>query len=122
MDETNTTPTLREREGFSLPDDFNPYIWADVVKGAIESIHYFVTEGPAVESPMPAGTLASMEGLAYVAERFHRELHQYLYQIENLTDIRLPRSDADFDENWLERHNEDMHDGVKEAPALYAVR
>jgi hypothetical protein len=118
MEETNTTPTLREREGLSLPDDFSPYIWADVVKGATEAIHYYVTEGPAVESPMPAGTLASMEGLAYVAMRFHAELHEYLYQVENLTDIRLPRSNEDFDEHWRERQ---ATDGVREAPALYAI-
>jgi len=62
----------------SLPDDFDPWLAADALKGLTEALYWFLTEGPAADQPMSRGTHSSLIGLSWAARRLARELHAYM--------------------------------------------
>ncbi len=114
MDENNTT-----RAEYRPAPDFYPYNHADAIKGISEYLHELFTEGPATSLRHSNDLRASINGLIWIQQKLVRELHEWLVNIENLTDIELPIRAADFDRYDLRRH---LDDGVKDARAIYAVK
>lgn len=76
-----------------LPHDFNPWLATDALKGITEAIHWFVTEGPGAEHPMPAGAQSSLIGLTWAGRNLARQLHAYFAALE-AAGIELPGTES----------------------------
>lgn len=60
-----------------IPPDFDPWRALDALMGATDAIHWYLTEGPAAEDPLPPDAHASLNGLAWLAALLSRQLNGY---------------------------------------------
>lgn len=115
MDENTTT-----RAEYRPAPDFYPYDHADAIKGISMCLHTLFTEGPATMLTHSNDLRASICGMIWIQQKLVHELHEWLMNIENLTDIELPLRAEDFDRHDFRRHRDD--NTVKDERAIYAVK
>lgn len=89
------------------PEDFDPLRAVDALLGLSEAIHWYLTEGPAAEEPIPRDARAAINGLAWTAARLSRQLHEHFRAL----------SEAGFE--FPETSSETG--GVRERSAPYAI-
>lgn len=107
------------RTAHSVPEGFNPWITLDAIRGLADAIHHVLLEGPGAEDRMAYGDRAALDGLAGLMRDRARALHDYFTRVGDITTVKLPLSEEDFDALHV-RHA--RTDEVKEEPALYLVR
>lgn len=64
-----------------IPPDFDPFRALDALLGAAEAMHWYLTEGPATEEPLPPDAEASINGLAWLTALLSRQLNAYFRQL-----------------------------------------
>ncbi|MBW3566893.1 MAG: hypothetical protein KY410_02865 [Proteobacteria bacterium] len=95
-------------EKHTLPDDFDPWMAADALKGVTEAMYWFVTEGPGAGQSWSRGTHASLVGLSWIARRLAHELHLYMTRLSE-AGIEFPKLDNPGDEE------------IRDAAGIYAL-
>lgn len=76
-------------EKYTLPEDFDPWMAADALKGVTEAMYWFMTEGPGTGQTWTRGTHASLVGLSWIARRLAHQLHAYMTMLSE-AGIELP--------------------------------
>lgn len=77
--------------------------------------HQLVTIGEMTEYPPPPSAHSNLVSLMELLQPQVHALHDYLHEIENLTNLELPLTDMDFEIASVEKG------WVKEPQAVYAV-
>lgn len=107
------------RSTYRMPEGFNPYSSIDAIRGLIDAVHQFLTEGPGTNRVIPSGDRAGLDALVELLQAEVHALHAYLREIENRTTLELPKSEADFDALDVSHRR---IDSVKEPAAVYRIR
>lgn len=98
-----------------IPENFNPYISADHVRALTDALHQLVTEGEMTLRPAPQRAYSNLVSLMELLQPEVHALHDYLGEIENLTTLKLPLTDEEFEAISVEQYK------VREEPAIYAI-
>ena len=110
---------MEKKISYRIPEGFNPYTCMDTIRGLVDAIHHFETEGPGTDRIPSRGDRAGLTALLDQLQLHTHELHDYFNEIQNSTTLELPLSDSDFESLHVKHARKDE---VKEPPALYAIR
>jgi hypothetical protein len=111
--------TMKKKDTtYRMPEGFNPHLTLDALRGLADALHHGMTEGSDADDGMSYGDEAARDGLVYLLRREMHALHDYFTQIGDITTLKLPMSEADFEAIHVRRARAEE---VKEEPALYLV-
>lgn len=110
---------MEDSSTYGTPENFNPWIALDAIRGLADAIHHMVTEGPGADNEMTDGDRAAMEGLTGLMREKAHALHDYFRRVGDITTVRLPVTEADFEAMHVKHAKTDE---IKEESALYIVR
>lgn len=110
---------MEDSNTYRVPEDFNPWITLDAIRGLADAVHHMVTEGPGTDDEMTDGDRASLEGLTALMREKAHALHDYFRHVGDITTLRLPITEADFEAAHVKHAKSDE---VREEPPLYLVR
>lgn len=107
------SPTCR------VPEDFNPWITLDAIRGLADGIHHVLYDGAGTKEQMDYGDRAALDGLVGLLREKVHALHDYFTRVGDVTTLKLPVTEADFEALHIGRSGEGE---VREEPPLYLVR